>query len=88
MKTRITIRLESGDPITIEKDDYEGFHTHPTRRETVLKKVLALASPTCESNKLQKMITMIDQLEFSRIRDLTAVLRTIKDLDYGKSQSI
>ncbi|MDZ7692003.1 MAG: MmgE/PrpD family protein [Balneolaceae bacterium] len=45
MPTKLRVHLKSGETHSIEKSDYEGFHTRPMTWETIIQKFEGLAEP-------------------------------------------
>ncbi|HEY3132733.1 MAG TPA: MmgE/PrpD family protein [Acidobacteriota bacterium] len=75
---RLTIYLPDGKAITKEKRDYEGFHTRPSRWETVVKKVELLSSARADNNLLKDIVDTTATLESRPISDLTSLLRRVR----------
>lgn len=74
MPARISVRLNNGDLLSIEKSDYEGFHTRPMSFETVAKKFETLADPVIERGLRQNILDAVMNLEDIAVRELTGLL--------------
>jgi 2-methylcitrate dehydratase len=78
MPCRITITLQDGRVITKEKNDYEGFITHPMTWTTAIKKFEQLTRPFI-SSAVQIMIEEnVRDLENRNLRDMLSLLGNIK----------
>jgi 2-methylcitrate dehydratase len=74
MPVRIQVGLNSGDPLTIEKHDYEGFYTRPMPWDKVVEKFNALASPYANGSQRAAIVEAVAHLENNDIEQLTRVL--------------
>jgi 2-methylcitrate dehydratase len=77
MPCRITVALKDGQQFSIEKRDYEGFHTRPMQWDSALTKFLQLTSPFISSDLQQKIIDQVGNLENIRVSDLTKLLAQV-----------
>ncbi len=78
MPCRITITLQDGRVVSREKRDYEGFLTRPMQWETAVKKFEQLTEPTVSTSLQDEIENAINDLENIRIRDLAALLGSVK----------
>jgi 2-methylcitrate dehydratase len=78
MPTRIQVRLKSGKVMTVEKRDYEGFHTHPMQWDTVVKKFEQLSQEHITRSLQGEIEDAVLHLENIRVRELTHLLEKIK----------
>lgn len=77
MRSRISIQLKDGRTLTIEPNDYEGFHTRPIGWDGAWNKFAALVHPFAEKHILLELFETVQQLESHRVEDLTALLAKI-----------
>lgn len=78
MACDVTIFLKNGQRLHIDKKDYEGFYTRPASWEMVIDKFNYLSRPYASENILQKIITMVRDLEKYEIKDLMETLEKLK----------
>jgi 2-methylcitrate dehydratase len=78
MPCRISITLQDGRVISKEKRDYEGFITHPMTWDTAINKFEQLTRPFISSAVQVLIEDTIRSLENLSLRDLTALLGSIK----------
>ncbi len=74
MPCRIQIFLRSGQTLSIEKQDYEGFHTRPMSWESVQEKFERLASPFVSVQRRQEIVEAVARLEKLEVRQLMELL--------------
>jgi len=74
MPCRIQIFLRSGQTLSIEKQDYEGFHTRPMSWERVQEKFERLASPFVSVQRRQEIVEAVARLEKLEVRQLMELL--------------
>ncbi|MCF6155382.1 MAG: MmgE/PrpD family protein [Candidatus Brocadia sp.] len=75
MPCRITVSLSDGRVLVKEKQDYEGFHTHPMRWETVVQKFERLSRPYTDASLRLKIVDAVadmDSIQISYIMRLLA----------------
>lgn len=77
MPCRITIKLKEGKQLSIEKQDYEGFYTHPMRWETVVDKFERLSEPYTDEGLRREITDAVKQLEKIKISDLMELLAKV-----------
>ncbi len=77
MPCRVTVTLKDGRTYTIEKRDYEGFHTRPMSWERLVEKFHRLASPYTEVSLREAIIQAVDALEHLEVTDLVHLLARI-----------
>ena len=71
---RLRIRLRDGRLLERDKSDYEGFHTRPMSRETVVAKFERLSAPFTDAPLREQLIDAVTRLEQIDIRDLSVLL--------------
>lgn len=80
MACRITIETVNGEKYTIEKQDYEGFHTRPASKETLMNKYNKLTKKMNPA-LAQDIADVIWDLENRNISELTDLLGKISIKD-------
>jgi 2-methylcitrate dehydratase len=78
MPTRLRIKLKTGLVLTKEKNDYEGFVTHPMQWDTVVQKFEQLCGghlPTSLQSQIEQAVLHLENIH---IRDLTWLLEKAK----------
>src|SRR6185437_10227610 len=70
MPCRITITLRDGQTFAIERDDYEGFLTHPMAWEQVVEKFNRLAAPFAERTARDEIVEAVANLESISVAEL------------------
>ena len=78
MPTRIQIRLKNGLMLAKEKNDYEGFQTHPMQWKTVVEKFEQLSQAHLPGSLQEEIEDAVLHLESMQVRELTALLGKIK----------
>jgi 2-methylcitrate dehydratase len=71
MPCRIQITLNNGQTFSREKQDYEGFHTHPFSWEQITAKFESLASPFTTAAQRTAIIDIVAELETKDVAQLT-----------------
>lgn len=74
MPCRITITLKDGQTRHIEKQDYEGFYTHPLSWEKAIAKFERLATPYTETGQRASIVEAVAHLESKEVAQLTGLL--------------
>ncbi len=59
---------------TVDKKDYEGFHTRPMRWETVVKKFVKLSESRADKNVQNAIVDAVAHLDEIQVADLTSLL--------------
>ncbi len=77
MACDITITFQDDTTITLEKKDYEGFHTRPARWETVIHKLHLLGAPFTDKSQRDAIVDIVQNLEEHTIRDLMELLSEV-----------
>ncbi|GBD16843.1 2-methylcitrate dehydratase [bacterium HR26] len=77
MPARLRVILRDGRVLSVEKRDYEGFHTRPMPWERVVEKFEQLASPFTDAGQRQALVEAVAGLEGLSVRDLTQILEAI-----------
>lgn len=80
MACKITIETKNGEQYSIEKSDYEGFHTRPASRETLMGKYKQLTK-RIDENLAHEIADVIWNLENKNVSDLTGLLEKISMKD-------
>jgi len=78
MPCRITVRLKDGRTLTVEKNDYEGFHTRPMRWETVAAKFDKLAFPYADDSLRGEIVDAVAGLDGIQVADLMGLLGNVR----------
>lgn len=71
----ITFYMKDGKTYSVQKTDYEGFHTRPASRKMITDKFRLLTKSFITEDTRKKIIEMVENLEDYKIRDLMEVLR-------------
>ncbi|HJT58635.1 MAG TPA: MmgE/PrpD family protein [Ktedonobacteraceae bacterium] len=74
MPCRIQITLKDGQTFSIEKQDYEGFHTRPMPWEQATAKFELLTAPYIDDKQRKAIVETVAHLESKEIVQLTDVL--------------
>jgi len=77
MPCRIAVTLKDGKELSIEKTDYEGFHTRPARWETVVEKMNLLGAERVDDSLRDEIVDAVANLEAIQVADLTALLEKV-----------
>lgn len=75
MPCRVRITLKGGRALHIEKQDYEGFYSHPMTWEQAANKFERLAAPFTSAERRAAIIEAVVHLETKDVAQLTALLR-------------
>lgn len=78
MPTTLTVHLKNGDTHTIDKKDYEGFHTRPASWETIIEKFENLAKPYTPVDLREQIIEMVQDFENHSVSELMDLLKNVK----------
>jgi 2-methylcitrate dehydratase len=78
MPCRVRIVLRDGRILQVEKSDYEGFVTRPMSWATVVAKLEHLAAPYADRRLRQTLVEAVGQLDAITVRELTALLATVR----------
>ncbi len=78
MPTKLTVHLKSGKTHSIEKRDYEGFHTRPMSWDTVIQKFEGLAEPFTTKKLRQQVIDTVQNFEQHSVLNLMKLLTKVK----------
>ena len=70
MPCQIEIALRDGRTIKVERDDYEGFLTHPMSWEHVVEKFNRLAAPHAERALRDEIVEAVANLEHIPVAEL------------------
>jgi 2-methylcitrate dehydratase len=71
---RIQIKLNSGQILTAEKRDYEGFYARPLSWEQAVAKFTRLAAASTDAGRRAAIVETVAALETAEIQQLTALL--------------
>lgn len=75
---RVTLVTRDGRSFTVEKRDYEGFHTRPMAWETVAAKFRRLAGPHADGDLLEELEAACRELEEVGARRLAGLLARVR----------
>ena len=78
MPTKLTVHLKNGETHSIEKSDYEGFHTRPMSWETIIQKFEGLAKPYTTDKHREKIIDLVRNFEKHSVSELMELLQNVK----------
>lgn len=78
MPCLMTVYLDSGEILSVEKRDYEGFRTNPMRWQTVVDKFETLSRKHTTSNLRREISDAVSNLESIQIRDLMQLLEKVR----------
>lgn len=78
MPTRIRVILKNGLTLTVEKNDYEGFHTRPMQWETVVRKFEQLSQDHLSQSHQAEIVEAVLHLEDIQVRQLAVLLEKIR----------
>jgi 2-methylcitrate dehydratase len=74
MPCRISVGLKGGRTLTVEKKDYEGFHTRPMSWETTRRKFDALSARGADASLRDEIADAVRRLEEIPVADLCELL--------------
>lgn len=77
MPARLRVVLRDNKVLSVEKRDYEGFHTRPMSWERVVQKFDRLASAFTDAGQRRAMVEAVAGLEGLNVRDLTRLFEAI-----------
>lgn len=75
---KLTVYIKNGDAHSIEKTDYEGFHTRPMSWETIIKKFEGLAEPYTPLELREQIVEMVQDFENHSVPELMKLLEDVK----------
>ncbi len=78
MPTKLTVHLKNGQTHSIEKSDYEGFHTRPMSWETIIQKFEGLAELYISKELGDQIVETVKNFEQYSISDLMKLLIKVK----------
>ena len=78
MPTKLTVHLKNGESHSIEKRDYEGFHTRPMSWETIIQKFEGLAQPYTSKELRTQIVETVQDFEQYAVADLMELLTKVK----------
>lgn len=78
MPCRITVSLYNNQVLVKEKQDYEGFRTHPMRWETVVQKFERLSGPYTDAPLRLKIIDAVTDMDSIRIAYIMRLLAKVQ----------
>jgi 2-methylcitrate dehydratase len=71
MDCSIRVTLRNGKPLSVEKQDFEGFNTRPMEWRRVCEKFQRLASPHLSSEGQERICDAVSKLERISVAELT-----------------
>ncbi len=78
MPSKLTVTLKDGSRLTIEKPDYEGFHTRPMRWETVVDKFDKLTGSYLADSLRGEIVDAVADIGEIQVADLMALLERVE----------
>jgi len=78
MPATITVSLKNGDRHSIDKKDYEGFHTRPASWDTIIQKFENLAEPYTSAEIRNRITDVVQNFENHSISELMNLLENVK----------
>lgn len=78
MPTKLAVHLKNGETHTIEKSDYEGFHTRPMSWETIIQKFEGLAEPYTSKKLREQTVETVQDFEQHSVSELMDILTEVK----------
>lgn len=78
MPCRITVSLSDDRVLVKEKHDYEGFHTHPMRWETIVQKFERLSGPYTNASLRIKIVDAVADMDSIQIAYLVRLLSKVQ----------
>ncbi|MBN2731232.1 MAG: MmgE/PrpD family protein, partial [Balneolaceae bacterium] len=78
MPTKLTVHLKNGKTHSIEKRDYEGFHTRPMSWETITRKFEGLAEPYASKELRNQIVETVQDFEQHAVSDLMKLLTKVQ----------
>lgn len=78
MPCRITVSLSDERVLVKKKHDYEGFHTHPMRWETIVQKFERLSGPYTNASLRIKIVDAVADMDSIQIAYLVRLLSKVQ----------
>ncbi len=78
MPVKLTVHLTNGETHSINKKDYEGFHTRPASWETIIEKFENLAKPYTSVDLGEQIVEMVQGFENHSVSELMDLLKNVK----------
>jgi 2-methylcitrate dehydratase len=78
MPCRLTVVLDGGRTLVMEKRDYEGFYTRPMAWEVVVSKFERLSAPYAGASLRGEISSAVAGLEGIQVRDLMGLLARVR----------
>ena len=78
MPVSLTVHLKNGESHSIDKKDYEGFHTRPASWETIIEKFNNLAETYTSKDLRDQIIEMVQEFENHSVSDLMKLLVNVE----------
>ncbi|MDZ7716807.1 MAG: MmgE/PrpD family protein [Balneolaceae bacterium] len=78
MPTKLTVHLKNGETHSIEKHDYEGFHTRPMSWATIIQKFEGLSEPFTTKKLREQIVETVQNFEQHSVLDLMKLLTKIE----------
>jgi 2-methylcitrate dehydratase len=83
MPCRLTIALDDGSQLSVEKEGYEGFYARPMRWERVVAKFENLSAPYTSASLRGEIVDAVAGLDSIQIRELMQILAAV-NADEGR----
>lgn len=77
MPTKLTVHLKNGKSHSIQKRDYEGFHTRPMSWDTIIRKFEGLAEPYTSKDLRGDLVDTVRNFEQHTVSDLMELLTNV-----------
>jgi 2-methylcitrate dehydratase len=77
MSCRLTVRLQDGRVLSIEKNDYEGFLSRPMSWDNAVQKFTRLSEPHVAGSLRSQIVETVEHLENHRVRRLAELLQHV-----------
>jgi len=78
MPATLSVYLRNGNKFSINKTDYEGFHTRPADWNTIIQKFEGLANPYTSKELRNKIIETVQNFERHTVRELMQLLNDVQ----------
>jgi len=73
---KVTVFLKAGGSLSIDKTDYEGFHTRPMSWSVAAAKFEALSRSVCDGPAMAAIVDAVDHLDEMSVADFCTVVST------------
>ena len=87
MPCRLSVRLSTGETLSIENSDYAGFLTRPATISAIVDKFKRLSACNSSPRLQEQMVEALERLEKIRVRGLTQILQRVETLAQAKGEN-